>query len=83
VVGCQALDACALEQAALWLAENDRDLRCPTGQALARPQEEGDAFPARVVDPGAQRDERLDGRFWPDAYLLPVARHLPPLDHTR
>ena len=43
----------SVEQPALRLAQDDRDLGRAVGQALARAQEERDALPARVVDPGA------------------------------
>ena len=64
------------------LAQDDRDLRRPMGQALARAQEEGNVLPARVVDPGAQRHERLDGRLRRDPFLVPVPGHLVSLDHA-
>jgi hypothetical protein len=62
------------------LAQDDRHLRRPVGQALARAQEERNSLPACVVDPGAQRHERLDGRGGCDPVLVPVAGHLVSFD---
>jgi hypothetical protein len=80
VVCRQTGEACALEQPALCLAQDDRDLRHPMRQALAGAQEERNAPPACVLDPDPHRHERLDGRVRRDAFLVPVAGHLVPLD---
>ena len=66
----------------------DGDELAALGEALAGAQVEGHALPARVVDPGAQRDERLGRRVGRDAGLVEVplvlaAEHRAPGRATR
>jgi hypothetical protein len=51
-------------------------------QTLAGAKEEGNVLPARIVDPGPLRHERLDGRLRRDPFLVPVPGHLVSLDHA-
>jgi hypothetical protein len=81
-MGRQTVDARAVKQSALRLAQDNRHLSRPPRQALARAKQERNAFPTRVVDPCPHRYERLDGRLGSDQFLVVISGDLLSLDNA-